>query len=89
MGRLGERQGPEEYGVDDAEHRGVHADAQGQGQDRDRCETGRSKQAPRGDDQILDELLTPVGASFGVQAVGVPFSAPFFMISPLSVGSVL
>jgi hypothetical protein len=53
--RIGIRQGLQQHAIDKAEDRCVRADAQSQGQNRDRTESGAAAQRPDGISQILPE----------------------------------
>ena len=62
--RVGQR--PEQHGIDDAEHGGVGADAERDGQDGHRGEAGRPPKRAQGVSDLVDEQTPPT--SVGCQA---------------------
>ena len=60
--RIGIGERPEQDSVDEAEHRGVGADAEGEGRDRHRGEEGVAAELPQGVAQVLDEDVHAVSA---------------------------
>jgi len=52
---LGIGQRPEQQGVDDAEDRGVCADAEGEREDGHGCEAGRFGELPQGETEVVHQ----------------------------------